>query len=215
MRLVARLIIAIAIASACVTGSQLPIRIYTTADGLPSNRINKIVLDSRGYLWFCTQEGLSRFDGYGFTNYGTQQGLPPRGINDLLETRNGEYWIATTGGFVRFDPTSTAHKFTVFLADDGAESRSINAIAEDHAGGLLVRDLPWSIPVRAYLRWTLSARGNRYARKRLRTGAYKRTVGRPARRALGWRRERTLSRSPERRLGPLHHNQRLAERSHS
>jgi ligand-binding sensor domain-containing protein/two-component sensor histidine kinase len=136
MRLVARLIIAIAIASACVTGSQLPIRIYTTADGLPSNRINKIVLDSRGYLWFCTQEGLSRFDGYGFTNYGTQQGLPPRGINDLLETRNGEYWIATTGGFVRFDPTSTAHKFTVFLADDGAESRSINAIAEDHAGGL-------------------------------------------------------------------------------
>jgi len=125
-----------AIASACVSGSQLPVRVYTTADGLPSNRINKIVLDSRGYLWFCTQEGLSRFDGYTFTNYGTQQGLPPRGINDLLETRNGEYWIATTGGLVRFDPTSTAHKFTVFLADDGAGSRSINAIAEDHAGGL-------------------------------------------------------------------------------
>src|ERR1035438_9045293 len=136
MRFVVRLSIAMAIASACVSGSQLPIKVYTTADGLPSNRINKIVRDSRGYLWFCTQEGLSRFDGYGFTNYGTQQGLPPRGINDLLETRNGEYWIATTGGFVRFDPTSTAHKFTVFLADDGAESRSINAIAEDHAGGL-------------------------------------------------------------------------------
>jgi hypothetical protein len=32
--------------------------------------------DSRGFLWFCTNEGLSRFDGYGFTNYSTDQGLP-------------------------------------------------------------------------------------------------------------------------------------------
>src|ERR1039457_2555677 len=98
MRFVARFIVASAIAGATVTGSQLPVKVYTTADGLPSNRINKIVLDSRGYLWFCTQEGLSRFDGYGFTNYGPQQGLLPGSINDLLEMRTGEYWLATNGG---------------------------------------------------------------------------------------------------------------------
>src|SRR5580658_9467478 len=130
MRLVVRFTIAMAIAGASVTGSQLPIKIYTTADGLPSNRINKVVLDSRGYLWFCTQEGLSRFDGYSFTNYGPQQGLLPNGINDLLETRTGEYWLATNGGLIRFDPASAVHKFTAFQPDDGELSRRINAVAE-------------------------------------------------------------------------------------
>ena len=42
---------------------RLPLKAYTTADGLPNNAINKIVPDSRGFLWFCTDEGLSRFDG--------------------------------------------------------------------------------------------------------------------------------------------------------
>ncbi|HYX40101.1 MAG TPA: two-component regulator propeller domain-containing protein, partial [Pyrinomonadaceae bacterium] len=49
---------------------RLPLKTYTTADGLAHNVINKIVRDSRGFLWFCTEEGLSRFDGYSFTNYG-------------------------------------------------------------------------------------------------------------------------------------------------
>src|ERR1035438_392107 len=136
MRFVARFIVASAIAGATVTGSQLPVKVYTTADGLPSNRINKIVLDSRGYLWFCTQEGLSRFDGYGFTNYGPQQGLLPGSINDLLEMRTGEYWLATNGGLVRFDPSSADRKFRVFLPDHEERSRKINTIVKDHSGGL-------------------------------------------------------------------------------
>ncbi len=83
---------------------RLPIKIYATADGLPNNEVNKIVRDSRGFLWFCTADGISRFDGYGFTNYGTSEGLPHPYINDLLETRAGEYWLATNGGLVRFIP---------------------------------------------------------------------------------------------------------------
>src|SRR5262249_49070961 len=66
---------------------QLPIKTFTAADGLPSDQINRIVQDSHGFLWFCTNEGLSRFDGYKFTNYGTEQGLPHLVVNDLLETR--------------------------------------------------------------------------------------------------------------------------------
>src|SRR5437762_9034420 len=83
---------------------RLPLKPYTVADGLPNNTINKIVRDSRGFLWFCTQEGLSRFDGYSFTNYGSAQGLPHPNVNDILETRAGEYWVATNAGLVRFNP---------------------------------------------------------------------------------------------------------------
>src|SRR5207253_8873961 len=83
---------------------RLPLKAYTTADGLPNNEINKIVRDSRGFLWFCTAEGLSRFDGYTFTNFGTEQGPPHGNVTDFLETRNGEYWIATYGGVVRVNP---------------------------------------------------------------------------------------------------------------
>jgi ligand-binding sensor domain-containing protein/signal transduction histidine kinase len=83
---------------------QLPIKTYTTADGLPHNSVHRIVKDSRGFLWFCTNEGLARFDSYAFTNFGIEQGLPSSAINDLLETRAGEYWVATDRGLVRFDP---------------------------------------------------------------------------------------------------------------
>src|SRR2546422_9847124 len=76
---------------------RLPLKIYTTADGLPHNEINRIVQDSRGFLWFCTAEGLSRFDGYAFRTYTPDQKLPHRSVSDLLEARDGTYWMATNG----------------------------------------------------------------------------------------------------------------------
>ena len=92
----------------------LPIKTYATVDGLAHNHINRIVKDSRGFLWFCTAGGLSRFDGYAFANFGTEQGLPHSSVNDLLETRAGEYWVATDGGLVRFDPKGTASRRVVY-----------------------------------------------------------------------------------------------------
>jgi len=55
---------------------RLPIKSYTTADGMAHNAVNRIVRDSHGFLWFCTNDGLSRFDGYTFRNFGAGDGLP-------------------------------------------------------------------------------------------------------------------------------------------
>ena len=86
---------------------RLILRSYTTADGLPHDSINCAVEDARGFLWFCTDDGLSRFDGYGFTNYGIGDGLPSARVNAILPTPDGRHWIATGAGLVRFDPHGT------------------------------------------------------------------------------------------------------------
>src|ERR1044071_2506268 len=83
---------------------QLPIKTYTTAEGLVSNKISRIVRDRRGFLWFCTEDGLSRFDGYTFTNYTTQQGLPVNWVDDFLETQSGIFLVATSAGLCDFAP---------------------------------------------------------------------------------------------------------------
>ncbi len=88
-----------------VRAEHLPVKTYTTADGLPRDLVTRIKQDSRGFIWMIAGDGISRFDGYTFTNYTTDDGLPDRRVNDLLETRNGVYWIATDSGLCRFNPT--------------------------------------------------------------------------------------------------------------
>jgi len=125
-----------------IRAEQLPVRIYTTADGLPRDLILRIVRDSHDFLWFCTSDGLSRFNGYQFTTYGVEQGLPHPAINDLLETRRGVYWVATNGGGVaRFNPaplrdpqSQNGNLFTAFPVGDGLTSNRVNVLYEDRAG---------------------------------------------------------------------------------
>lgn len=42
---------------------------YTVQDGLAHNNILDIFTDSRGFVWLCTWNGVSRYDGYHFKNY--------------------------------------------------------------------------------------------------------------------------------------------------
>ncbi len=124
---------------------QLPIKGYTTEDGLPHNHINRIKRDSRGYLWICTDEGLARYDGYRFINYGTAQGLPNLTINDFIETRDGTYWVATDGGICLFNPLGiaappntkqSAPLFTVYQVSSREETNHVNGFLEDPDGSL-------------------------------------------------------------------------------
>jgi ligand-binding sensor domain-containing protein/two-component sensor histidine kinase len=87
-----------------VHAERLPTRIYTIADGLPRDAALCIKQDSRGFMWFCTPEGLSRFDGYEFKNYPKEYGLPNRYVLDFLETRSGKIWVGTENGLALFDP---------------------------------------------------------------------------------------------------------------
>jgi signal transduction histidine kinase/ligand-binding sensor domain-containing protein len=127
--------------SACVHAEQLPLKTYTIADGLARDSVNWIMQDSLGFLWFCTSEGLSRFDGYTFTNYGVDQGLPSRELNYMIEAHDGVYWIATSDGLVCFNPrraatTQPAQAEPMFVVYRPSEhlAREFTVLLEDRAG---------------------------------------------------------------------------------
>lgn len=134
-----RLAVLLVLTAPAIAGAEhLPTKIFTTADGLANNLVNRIVVDSHGYLWICTREGLSRFDGYSFTTYGIEDGLPSAVINDLIETNEGRYWIATNKGLVRFDPLGTRRPaqdgrpmFTTFLPEADRRAHDISSVFQD------------------------------------------------------------------------------------
>lgn len=136
------LALAFFIGASSVSAQPLPLRTYTTADGLPGDRVLRIIRDSRGFLWFCTSDGLSRFNGYEFTNYGVENGLPNPAINNLLETRRGVYWVATNGGGVaRFNPSPSQNEgpqirnlFTGYPVGDVPATNRVNVLYEDRTG---------------------------------------------------------------------------------
>ncbi len=84
--------------------ATLPFKNFTTADGLASDRVNRIYRDSSGFLWFCTTEGLARFDGFEFRTFGKADGLPHQGVNAILEMDTRLFLVGTDDGLVVFDP---------------------------------------------------------------------------------------------------------------
>ena len=86
--------------AASASTQRLAIRSYQVSDGLAHGSVNRIFQDAKGYIWLATNEGLSRFDNYRFTNYGAGDGLPHIFINDVTVDRQGRLWVATNGGGV-------------------------------------------------------------------------------------------------------------------
>lgn len=68
---------------------------YTVQDGLPSNQIYDIIEDDYGYLWFSTDKGLSRYNGYEFVNFSLNDGLVDAVVFDFFRDGRGHIWCTT------------------------------------------------------------------------------------------------------------------------
>lgn len=82
---------------------KLPLKTYSSADGLASSVIHHIMRDSQGFLWFSARGGLSRFDGYEFTTYRIDDSESSPLVHMTLEARDGTFWIATDSGLYRVE----------------------------------------------------------------------------------------------------------------
>lgn len=68
-------------------------RHYGTNEGLPSSEVYQAFQDSKGYIWFATNFGVSRYDGYKFENFDNKDGLPDNTVLEIYEDFKGRIWF--------------------------------------------------------------------------------------------------------------------------
>ena len=66
---------------------------FTIKDGLPSNEVYHVFQDSKGYIWFATDMGVSRYDGNEFYTYDMDNGLPDNTVFEIYEDYKGRLWF--------------------------------------------------------------------------------------------------------------------------
>jgi diguanylate cyclase (GGDEF)-like protein len=115
----------------------------SVSDGLAQVAVNAIVQDHLGYIWFGTQEGLSRYNGYRFENYSHDSDDPNSLSNEwiwsVLEDRNGRLWVGTDGGGLnRYDQaTGTFIQYTHHHANPRSLSNDRVRVVVQASDGVL------------------------------------------------------------------------------
>lgn len=129
-----RTILIVCFAGVACLGERLPVRIFTTADGLGSSFVDNVFRDSRGFLWFSTRDGLSRFDGSRFITYQVSAQNSPPGIEGVFESSKGEYWITTVAGIYRYKPNEVLPGAQLENKSDGRPNLNAEFISKRRGG---------------------------------------------------------------------------------
>src|SRR6266404_6892303 len=124
-----------------VDGRNIRFTRLSTADGLSQTRVSQIVQDDQGFMWFGTQYGLNRYDGYKFRVFkhepGRANSLSGVFISSLFKDREGKLWVGSGQFLDRFDPvTETFTHYRFNTADPKGETVPVTHISQDRAGAL-------------------------------------------------------------------------------
>jgi signal transduction histidine kinase/ligand-binding sensor domain-containing protein len=115
------------LAPSAVGAERLPTTVFTARDGIAPT-VQRIVVDSKGFIWFAGTEGLARFDGNGFRVFTGADGLPAS-TSDILDRGDGTYWVAAGEQLCAFDPRPNRRRFQCERPQLGA----INTLLQDES----------------------------------------------------------------------------------
>ena len=127
------------------SNKELKFETISINDGLSQGMVNAILQDHYGFMWFATNDGLNRFDGYHFTifknNTDDSTSIAGNFIRFLFEDSKGRVWVATAdNGLDLFDrETETFIHFKHSNSNKNSiSSNSITSIEEDKYGCIWV-----------------------------------------------------------------------------
>ena len=119
--------------------------------GLSHNVVYAVRQDRYGFMWFGTQNGLNKYDGFSFTVYqnvpGDSTSISDNWITSILEDHSGTLWVGTrNGGLNRFDrATETFTRYPYFECPEeecdsplALNSPDVTTIYEDRVGGMWI-----------------------------------------------------------------------------
>ena len=122
-------------------GDDLRFVRLSRSQGLSQQRVTDIVQDERGFLWFGTQYGLNRYDGYRFRVFKNDPAdagsVCDVHITALFNDRDGRIWVGCAYSVDRYDPVT--EKFVHYRLDPPMPpqtSGAVRHISQDREGRL-------------------------------------------------------------------------------
>jgi ligand-binding sensor domain-containing protein len=109
---------------------------YNKKDGLGSDYIYHILIDSKKRVWFATDgAGVAVFENNSFTNFYTEKTFPSKVTYSLAEDKNKHIWISTyNDGLFEYD----GKKFIQYGIKNGLTDLAITSIAADDYNNIIV-----------------------------------------------------------------------------
>ncbi len=109
-------------------------------EGLSQHSVMSILQDRQGFIWFGTQAGLHRYDGYRIVIYRNDSkdpdSIPDNFISASYEDPAGRLWFGTKGGLARHDPATGRFERFALTQPGRTVKRSVGAIVPGPDGAL-------------------------------------------------------------------------------
>ena len=88
----------------------------TVQNGLPNAKVFHVSQDQQGFLWFSTESGLCRYDGFEYEYFTVEKGIRSNDIRRVFHDKEGDLWVQSLGGVT---------------VDDGFGFQAIQALSDD------------------------------------------------------------------------------------
>lgn len=154
---------------------QTNFELYTHLNGLSNSHVNCISQDAKGFMWFGTDYGLNKFDGFNFTTYKNEpsdkKSLPSDEVSALFLDKSGFLWVGTYNGLAKFDHRTESFQ-NYFINEDSIHYyKPVRALTGDQSGkiwigtsgnGVMVIDSETGTYIKDYNQVLASKVGNEY-----------------------------------------------------
>lgn len=138
VRIIIPIIIGLSLSGVSIAQQNHLIKKYGIADGLSQAVVNSITQDKKGMMWFATDDGVNRFNGYEFQTFrfdcSEKELLHDNFVQRIFNDKDGNLWISSRQGMYRFDLST--EKLFPFLDSTNHNRNDVSFIAAASTGNL-------------------------------------------------------------------------------